>query len=81
MERRVKRFLKTLIGYHERQRPFSSSIVVVTHKTTGRIMINHILKECNKGMSHYREIPMDNASVTKVVFDDGCFNVVETNIK
>ncbi len=44
-------------------------------------MINHILKECNKGMSHYREIPMDNASVTKVVFDDGCFNVVETNIK
>ena len=75
VEKRTQRFLKTLVEYHERQRPFSSFMVVVTHKTTGRIMVNHILKENHKEKAHYRDIPMENASVAEVVFDDGFFKV------
>ena len=39
-------------------------ILVVTHKTTGRIIVQAIE---NKEHQHFRSIPMENASLRKIV--------------
>lgn len=47
-------------------------ILVVTHKTIGRIMVQSIE---HKEHLHYRDIPMENASLRKVVVMDDTMNI------
>lgn len=75
VEKRIIRFLKTIAKFHESQKPNPTAIVVVTHKTVGRIMINYILKKQKMGKKHYRDIKMENGSVTTVLFDNDQFYI------
>ena len=48
------------------------SVLVVTHKTIGRIMVQHIE---GKELQHFRTIPMENASLRRVMLKDGTMSV------
>lgn len=61
---RAKAFLDELVQHQMT----GKRILVVTHKSIGRIMVQIIEK---KEHLHYRSIPMDNASLRKVVVNDG----------
>ena len=47
-------------------------ILVITHKTIGRIMVQSIE---HKEQFHFRSIPMENASLRKVVVKDGNMSI------
>lgn len=66
---RAKAFLEYLTqkqGIHRKR------VLVITHKTIGRIMVQVIE---NKEHQHFRSIPMGNASLRKVVVQDGKMSV------
>jgi probable phosphoglycerate mutase len=66
---RAKDFLDYLTQHQVSQ---GKRILVVTHKTIGRIMVQLIE---NKENQHFRSIPMENASLRKVVVQDGKMSV------
>ena len=77
VRRRIERFIKQVVRFHESKRPFSSAIIVVTHKTAGRILINRMLADDKQNKEHYRDVDMDNGSVTTAYFEDGRFQQVK----
>ena len=48
------------------------NVLVVTHKTVGRIMVQRIE---GKEQQHFRTIPMENASLRRVIVKDGAMSV------
>lgn len=68
-QKRAKSFLDDLIQHHVLQ---GKRILVITHKTIGRIMVQHIE---NKERQHFRSISMENASLRKVLVNDGKMSV------
>lgn len=48
--------------------PQSGQIVIVTHKTAGRILLNNIIEGKN---TSFHEKEFDNASVTKIIIESG----------
>lgn len=59
---RIKQFWKEIIP----QLKDNVTIVIVTHKTTGRLMICDIK---NKDFSTFRQEQLGNASITKIMID------------
>lgn len=65
---RAQSFLEDIInGQVGEVSTFGKRILVVTHKTIGRIMVQAIEK---KSSMHFRSIPMENASLRKIVIDN-----------
>ena len=46
----------------------SGQIVIVTHKTAGRILLNNIIEGKN---TSFHEKEFDNASITKIIIESG----------
>ena len=53
-------------------------IAVVSHKTTIRLILTQLL---GKPLNTFREIPCDNCSVTRVIYENGRFSSDEINMK
>lgn len=66
---RAKAFLEDLI---QKQVCYGKRVLVVTHKTIGRIIVQLIE---DKEHLHFRSIPMENASLRKVDVQDGKMSV------
>lgn len=55
-----------------------STVAIVSHRTTIRLILAQLL--C-KELNSFREIPCDNCSVAKVIYENGKYEVCEMNIK
>lgn len=53
-------------------------IAIVSHRTTIRLILTQLL---GRELSSFREIPCDNCSAARIVYENGCFTVEEMNIK
>lgn len=64
-QQRANAFLDDLLQKHISP---NKRILVITHKTIGRILVQSIE---HKEQLHFRDIPMENASLRKIVVKDG----------
>lgn len=69
IQERAKSFLEEI---NLAQSIHGKRVLVVTHKTLGRIMVQAIE---NKGHQHFRSIPMENASLRKVIVKDKVMSI------
>lgn len=73
VEKRIKRFWESKILSLPND---ISQIVVVTHKTTGRILLNNVIEGKN---TSFRRKQMDNASVAKITVKSGIAEIEYEN--
>ena len=68
-QERTKSFLQKLMTTNALR---GENVLVITHKTIGRILMQTIEENENQ---HFRSIPMENASLRKVVVKDGKMSI------
>jgi probable phosphoglycerate mutase len=69
LQGRANSFLEEML---HSQTAHGKRVLVVTHKSLGRIMVQSIE---NKEHQHFRSIPMENASLRKVVIKDQSMSI------
>lgn len=69
IQERAKSFIEELI---QSQIMHGKRVLVVTHKSIGRVMVQIIE---NKTHQHFRSIPMENASLRKIVVKDDTMSI------
>lgn len=71
--KRVVSFIQRIQDEYNTKKP---KIAIITHKTTGRLMISYIQKD---KFEKFREISLENGSITKVLFDNDKINLEYEN--
>lgn len=71
--KRINEFFKRLQNEFN---PQNDKIAIITHKTTGRLMISHLQ---NNKFEKFREINLENGSISKLLFDNDNISVEYEN--
>lgn len=72
----IKRIVSFIQRLQDEYNTKKSRIAIITHKTTGRLMISYVQKD---KYERFREISLENGSITKVLFDNDKINLEYEN--